>query len=276
MGTQALYQNPWPEAITRVVVDKIIVFLAPLFLGTMADDIPTARRAACATLASYGAQTDQELRLVALIIAFSFGALDALGRAVGADLSVNQVLRLRGNANALNRAAQQNENRLEKLRRRCVGFSRPTDDLRCAAPVETASAEPLEDLPDSSDTADLVAFARSAMKPTTSVAMAAGEQDASPTATNAPMSRQQRRAVERQAEKLRLRRQEVARRADRTNARMAARVRTPVQPREDVATAVRLMPDAGSLPDVPGWAGQASVTTGLTSALPHQCQDGST
>jgi len=42
--------------------------------------------------------------------------LDALSRAADHDLPRNEALRLRGNANALNRAAQQSENRSEKQR----------------------------------------------------------------------------------------------------------------------------------------------------------------
>ena len=62
-----------------------------------------------ASLASSHARTDAELRLAALVIAFGFGALDALGKAVDPELSLNQVLRLRSNATALSRAGHQNQ-----------------------------------------------------------------------------------------------------------------------------------------------------------------------
>jgi hypothetical protein len=223
MPSPALSQDHWPAAITAAIVDKILVFLAPLFLGAMVDDIATARQVASTTLASYGAQTDPELRLVALIIAFSFGALDALGRAANPDLPMNQVLRLRGNANALNRAAQQNENRLDKLRRQPVGSARLAADQSAPQP---ADPEPADDLPVSSDTADLIVFARSALKAAAPSATPVATPTAPSAATVVPMSRQQRRAAERQAEKIRLRRQEVARLAERATARMAASVRT--------------------------------------------------
>src|ERR1700760_4815753 len=102
-------------AITAVILEKMLTFLAPLFLD-VAGDIGSAREAARALLASYEPRTDRELRHAALVIAFSFGALDGLSRSAGSELSVNQVLRLRGNANALNRAALRNEQALEALR----------------------------------------------------------------------------------------------------------------------------------------------------------------
>src|SRR5664279_1779308 len=127
-----------------------------MFLSARADNdgdnAAAARRAAKSMLDSYAARTNRELRLAALAIAFSFGALDALSRAANPGLPVNQVLRLRGNANALNRAAEQNENRLEKQLQR-----------QAAAPPEPESAsEP--DLPANAETDDLVAFVRASWK----------------------------------------------------------------------------------------------------------------
>jgi hypothetical protein len=101
-------------SFTPAVLDRILAFLAALFLPSTAGNLEAARDAAGALLASYEVRTDRQLRLAALAIAFSFGALDSLSRAAEPDLPVNQVLRLRGNANALNRAAQQNEAKLDK------------------------------------------------------------------------------------------------------------------------------------------------------------------
>jgi hypothetical protein len=171
-----------------VILEKILAFLAPLFLDAASGDAAAARAAARALLAEYNARTDNELRRAALIIAFDFGALDALSRSVADDLTLNQVLRLRGNANALNRACELSERRLEALRRQTPGVT---------ALPESAP----DDLPDS--LADLIALAR-------------------PSATTAPaqpLSRQQRRLAERQAAEA-LRRQQ---KADRLAARAAAR-----------------------------------------------------
>jgi hypothetical protein len=174
---------PGAIGITAAFLDKILGFLAQFFLAGGSDDIAAARAIASEMLASYGARTNKEIRLAALNIAFSFGALDSLGRSAAPDLPVNQVLRLRGNANALHRAAYKSQDALDRLQ---------------SVEAEPIAEQPEPDLPASAATADLVAFSRPA-----------------------PLSRQQRRAAERQAEKLRLRQQEEARRAERA-ARLSA------------------------------------------------------
>lgn len=172
---------PRPAAITTTALQKILGFLAPLFMIGSPGDLASATQAAIQMLASYGARTDKELRLAALTIAFSFGALDSLSRAVAADLTVNQLLRLRGNANSLHRAAQKSQEALDELQQ---------------ADAEPPLEDPAEDLPVSVETPDLIAFTRPVQ-----------------------ISRQQRRAAERQAEKIRLRQQEEARRAERAASR---------------------------------------------------------
>lgn len=173
------------STVTDAILTKIVAFLAPLFLDTCCGDIEIARATAATVLASYNARTDHELRLAALILAFSLGALDALARAVNPELTENQVLRLRGNANALNRAALQNQKALDDLQSDRV----------------TVPDEPMADLPASSATSDLVSFARTAP---------------------APLSRQQRRAAERQAEKARKRQEAAARLVQRVKDRQHA------------------------------------------------------
>ncbi|WP_428486317.1 hypothetical protein [Rhodopila sp.] len=54
----------FPTTTTAVFLDKILAFLAPLFLGTVAD-LAAARATAGALLVSYGAETNRELRLAA-------------------------------------------------------------------------------------------------------------------------------------------------------------------------------------------------------------------
>jgi hypothetical protein len=172
-----------PTTITAAFLDKILTLLAPLFLAATGGDIEAARDAVRSTLASYHARSDTELRLVALIIAFGFGALDALGKAVSPDLSLNQILRLRSNATALSRAGHQNQALLDKLRKHDDATPPPADP----------------DLPTSAETEDLISFARSVMQARTQQA--------------APLSRQQRRAAERAAEKTKRQQDYQARRA---------------------------------------------------------------
>jgi len=228
--------------ITTPVLDKMIAFLAPLFLDTMDASLATARHAAARMLASYDARTDQELRLAAEIIAFGFGALDALRRAANPDLSTKEVLRLRGNANSLNRAGQQNQRLLDRLHRRrtsdasaqAVGAELTGAEMAHAEAAQTRLAENAiaelcpqhpkaaslraETSPDSSETdqptiAGLLALAH---------AVATGE-ITKPALSGAPafqpLSRQQRRAKERQADKQRRRQAEALRRLDRAGER---------------------------------------------------------
>jgi hypothetical protein len=182
-------------SLTQAALDRILDFLAALFLPATAGNAEAARGAALALLGSYEISNDRQLRLAALAIAFSFGALDSLSRAAAPELPVNQVLRLRGNANALNRAAQQHEAKLEN------GLGQPE-----AAPAGEPAA-----LPASSETEDLLSFLRAA-------------------APAVPMSRQQRRFAERQAEKQREREQEAARLDERVARRLAEKAAAAAQP----------------------------------------------
>jgi hypothetical protein len=175
-----------PAPFTAAVLNRILDLLAPIFLSVVAGNAEAARSAASALLASYEPRTNRELRFAALAIAFSFGALDALSRSIDAELTVNQVLRLRGNANALNRAAHQNEIRLDKR----------TAQPEAVAPDEAAA------LPASSGIEDLMEFVR-------------------PAAPAPAMSRQQRRFAERQEEKRQQREQEAARLEQRAAKRLA-------------------------------------------------------
>jgi len=197
-----------PVSITASVFEKILRFLTPLFRDNDVDDTDAAREAARDALSNYAPCTNRELRIAALCIAFSYGALDALSRAGAPDLPLSQVMRLRGNANALNRAAEQNESRLERLRKQ------PSVEI---AEHEAATADdPVEALPATSATADLLAHVRSKVG-----SMINGAVPAVPV-TAAPLSRQQRRDAERKAEKAQKQKAGEARRAERAMQRMAA------------------------------------------------------
>jgi hypothetical protein len=204
-----------PATITAAILDKILAFLAPLFLVATTGDIGAAQEAASAMLASYSPRTNRELRFAALSIAFAFGALETLSKAADPELALNQVLRLRGNANALNRSAQQNESRLEKLQKQ------PPEVIETAATDATPDA-PANALPVSSATADLLTFARSKLKSIMSIATPAAIAPSIVPVPAIPVSRQQRRAAERKAEKVRQRQIQEARLAQRTAERTAA------------------------------------------------------
>jgi hypothetical protein len=184
--------------ITAAFLDRILGLLAPLFLAATGGDVAAARDAVSATLAGYHIRNDNELRLVALSIAFGFGALDALSQAAGSNLPLNQVMRLRSNATALSRAGHQNEAVLDKVRKQTA--SEPAPEPEPAKPLSPATSKTPE-----------------------SVAVAPPVMQVHPQAiaSSIPQSRQQRRATERQAEKARRRQEHEARRAA-TSAKCAA------------------------------------------------------
>ena len=145
-----------PVTITDAVLAKLVAFLAPLFVDAAGGDTAAARQTAASVLASYGARTDTELRFVALIVAFSFAALDALSRSADPTLTTNQVLRLRSNANALNRAAHGRINPAGGFPPSC----RPGNARTPGGTPRGTATGISADLPASTEPSDMLAFAR--------------------------------------------------------------------------------------------------------------------
>jgi hypothetical protein len=127
--------------ITPIYLDYIIGMLAPLFQTAAGGDLEAARYATQCLLASYDVETEDEIRLVAEIISFSFGALDALGKSMNPDLALNAVLRLRGSANAQHRSAHQCERRLDKLQKERRTAVAAIEAESPAPPADRAIAE---------------------------------------------------------------------------------------------------------------------------------------
>jgi hypothetical protein len=179
-------------SITPVFLDTIVGRLMPWLLLAAGGVPDVARQAVRDLLASYNVDTDEELRLAAEITSFGFSALEALSQSVDPDLSLNVVLRLRGSANAAQRSARQCQRALDKLRK----------DRRTAAP-DAQTRAPMSKAP-----------LMQAPQPGQPV-------PASPRA-EIPMSRQQRRAMERDLEKARGGQAEQDRRAAMRAARSGA------------------------------------------------------
>ena len=99
-----------------VILDTIMDHLARLFLTGARGDEAAARDAAAHMLAAYNPQNEDELRLAANIISFSFHALEALGQATTPDMPITRILRLRGSAVSLSRESHKAERRLDQLR----------------------------------------------------------------------------------------------------------------------------------------------------------------
>ncbi|HYZ21187.1 MAG TPA: hypothetical protein VE690_03415, partial [Rhodopila sp.] len=116
--------------IAPAFLEEILFALFQTFMAGANGDIAAARAAALAALAAYDPHDEQELRLAAQIIQYSFGALDSLARAIDPGLPLNTLLRLRGSANAMQRSANQCQRTLERLRK----------ERRQAQPQQAATA----------------------------------------------------------------------------------------------------------------------------------------
>jgi hypothetical protein len=98
------------------LMQLIVALLAPMFLGIAAGDINLARMAAIETVSAYRTRNHADLIAVAQIIAYGLAALGSLSLSMADDISLSMTLRLRGNANALNRSAEQNRRALRETR----------------------------------------------------------------------------------------------------------------------------------------------------------------
>jgi hypothetical protein len=129
---------PSPEHPADCLINLIVILLTPMFLGVAGGDLAFARLAAIGTLDSYRAQTHADHITVAKIIAFGLAALDSICRSMEEDLTVSQILRLRGSANALDRA--EHRNRLA-LRRSQAAAAPPIPDPQ-PRPIPKSNREP--------------------------------------------------------------------------------------------------------------------------------------
>jgi hypothetical protein len=159
------------DAIAR---DQVVRSLTPFFLDAAHGNDTDASAAADAMIAGFNPQSTEELMLAAQVVVYGLAGLDSLRRsAAEPDLSVATHLRLRGNANAMQRAAQQCRRALE-LRRKAG-----TTPDAATTPARTFTEA---DLREAIKTASaVIAEARAAGQPL------------------APMNRAARRAAEKQA-----------------------------------------------------------------------------
>ena len=89
-----------------VFTHLIITYLTPMFLATTGGDIQYARMAATEAVNAYAARDPIDLLSIAQIIAFGLAILNSLSRSMAENLPIALVLRLRGNAVSLGRAAE--------------------------------------------------------------------------------------------------------------------------------------------------------------------------
>ena len=96
------------------LLNLIVTLLAPMFLGAGGGNLTFARMAALETVNAYRVRNQADLIAVAQIVAFGLAALGSLSLSMADNLSLSMILRLRGNANALNRSAEQNRRALRQ------------------------------------------------------------------------------------------------------------------------------------------------------------------
>jgi hypothetical protein len=116
------------------IANLIVALLTPMFLWSTAGDIPLAHAAAAQTINAYGVKHRLSLITVAKIIAFDIATLSSLSQSMYEEVSISLALRLRGNANSLDRSAERARHQLEQESR--TGAADKTEDSIDAAVAE--------------------------------------------------------------------------------------------------------------------------------------------
>jgi hypothetical protein len=123
--TETTLTDPPPEAApgpllavlpADVLMNLIVSLLAPMFLTASGGDIGFASMAVLETVNSYRVRNLGDLIAVAQIVAYGLAALGSLSLSMDDGIALPMILRLRGNANACTRSAEQNRRVLEKPR----------------------------------------------------------------------------------------------------------------------------------------------------------------
>ena len=117
------------------LVNLILALLTPMFLWSSEGDIRLAHVAAAQTLNEYRVANRLSLFTVAKIIAFDIATLSSLSQSMYEDVSIPLSLRLRGNANSLDRSGERNRRALEQTNRTA------TTDGVTVEPVEAVIAK---------------------------------------------------------------------------------------------------------------------------------------
>nr|WP_294525523.1 hypothetical protein [uncultured Rhodopila sp.] len=106
--------QPDPDDNPNILLNAVLSLLAPMFLWSTGGDIVFARLAAIETLEAYRATGPRSLITATKIIAFELAALWSLSQSMSEDVSLSMTVRLRGNANSMDRAAERNRRTLEE------------------------------------------------------------------------------------------------------------------------------------------------------------------
>jgi hypothetical protein len=102
------------EPSKNSLANLILALLAPMFLWSTAGDIRLAYKAAAETVNEYRIANRLSLFTIAKIIAFDIATLSSLSQSMYEDVDMVLALRLRGNANSLDRSAERARRTLEQ------------------------------------------------------------------------------------------------------------------------------------------------------------------
>ena len=120
----------------NLLMEFVLSLLVPFLTTGSLTDPALARRAAEETIAAYKAAGQDQLVTIAQLVTFALTALDNLRLSMPPDLSLSMKLKLRGNANTLNRAAQHATATLDRQRRTVAPAQR--DQTEVLAALEAA------------------------------------------------------------------------------------------------------------------------------------------
>ena len=123
------------------LLDFLLAVLASI-MGSALDDPALARRAAQQAIDAYQPQNTYELIATGQILSFAMAALETLRQAASPDLSPAKKLKLRGNANGLNRAARDNTRILDKIRQTAAAETRIAAWQQPDPPQDATAPEP--------------------------------------------------------------------------------------------------------------------------------------
>jgi hypothetical protein len=157
---------PLPARIACAIMDTVLGRLTLLFMTGAVGDLAVARQAAAQMLAAYNVETEEELRLAAEIISLGLHVLEALSQAADPDLSLNQVIRLRGSAVSLSRESHKFQRKLDQLQRdRRTGIPAQSAEPQAEIPTQGSDATPTR--PQIDKAIGLIEFAREAIESAT-------------------------------------------------------------------------------------------------------------
>jgi hypothetical protein len=134
---------PLATTLPAAIMETILIRLAALFLTGAGGDTAAAREAAIHMLNAYHPETEDELRLAANIICFSFQGLEALAQAAAPDLPLTRILRLRSGAVSLSRESAKADRRLgqlQKAREQAIQAEPPAEPAQPQPNVENSIA----------------------------------------------------------------------------------------------------------------------------------------